>query len=925
MMFAFCSNLILLNISNFDTSYVTYMPSMFRDCSKLTSLDLSNFNASSAKDMGDMFYGCSNLLSLDLSNFDSSSVTNMGHMFYGCNKLTSLNLRNIKTSFVEYMDNMFNGCSNLISLDLSNFDASSVKNMNGMFKDCNNLISLNLCNFTISSSSSMDHMFYGCSKLTSLDLSNIKTSSVEYMDYMFYGCSNLISLDLSNFDTTSTKTMNNMFEGCNNLISLNLSIFDTTFVENMTDMFKGCNDYLIYCIDVNSKATELLNHIYNSSYIFKYNNNCSDICFEPNKKLLLDDKKCVYNCSDNYTFEYNNICYSSCPNGTQNLSNNICIEKNNITYNNCINYFDNIIKNNNNSNNQNDIIINIQNELDNHKLDICIENIIIKENKDLLIKDNNIIFQLTSTTNQNYNIYNNLSSINLDECEKELRKYYSIDNNITLLLLKIDIFENGLLIPIIEYQVYNSKTKKELNLNVCKNIKIKINIPVNIDENNIYKYNSSNEYYNDICYSYTKNNADFILEDRRDEYINNNLSLCEKDCEYNSYDYNNKKVLCECFTKIKIASLTELVINKDKLINKFIDIKNIININVLKCLKEVFNKGRLILNLGFIIIGIIILITSILSILFKIKGYPNLKKRIYEIIMNKNQNEIIKTKIKNNPIKKQKTIKINLMNENDEKNTKSWKTSKINMILKHSKTQIINNNKKKILKKINYNDYELNNLSYNEALEIDKRTFFQYYLSLLRMKHILIFSFYTYTDYNSKFIKIILFLFSFSLSFTINALFFDDTILHKIYEDKGEFNFIYQIPNILYSTIITSLINIIIKYLSLTENKILEIKKENNFVKDKIFTNLKKLYIKLIFFFILTFLFLLFFWFYLTCFCGIYKNSQIHLITDTLSSFGLSFLYPFILNLFPGIFRIPSIKSKNRECLFNISKLLQLI
>ena len=176
-------------------------------------------------------------------------------------------------------------------------------------------------------------MLYGCSKLTSLDLRNIKTSSAENMDYIFYGCSNLISLDLSNFDTTSTKTMNNMFEGCNNLISLNLSNFDTTFVENMADMFKGCNDYLIYCIDGNSKANKLLDHIYNSSYIFKYNNNCSDICFEPYKKLLLDAKKCVYNCPDNYTFEYNNICYSSCPNGTQNLNNNICIEKNNITYN----------------------------------------------------------------------------------------------------------------------------------------------------------------------------------------------------------------------------------------------------------------------------------------------------------------------------------------------------------------------------------------------------------------------------------------------------------------------------------------------------------------------------------------------------------------------------------------------------------------
>ena len=192
----------------------------------------------------------------------------------------------------------------------------------------------------------------------------------------------------------------------------------------------------------------------------------------------------------------------------------------------------------------------------------------------------------------------------------------------------------------------------------------------------------------------------------------------------------------------------------------------------------------------------------------------------------------------NNPNKKLKIRKINLMIENDEKNAKSGKSSKISMIQKYTKKQMINNNKNKL----NYNDYELNNLTYKKALKIDKRTYFQYYLSLLRMKHMLIFTFYTYTDYNSKFIKIILFLFSFSLSFTINALFFDDKTLHKIYEDKGEFNFIYQIPNILYSTIITSLINIIIKYLSLTENKILEIKKENNFVKDKIFTNLKKLY-----------------------------------------------------------------------------------
>ena len=193
------------------------------------------------------------------------------------------------------------------------------------------------------------------------------------------------------------------------------------------------------------------------------------------------------------------------------------------------------------------------------------------------------------------------------------------------------------------------------------------------------------------------------------------------------------------------------------------------------------------------------------------------------------------------------------------------------------------------------------------------------------MKHILIFTFYTNTDYNSKLIKIILFLFSFSLYFTINALFFNDSIFHKIYEDNGKFNFIYQIPNILYSTIITIFINIIIKYLSLTENNILQIKKVKINIKEKSSKVLKNIIIKLIVFFILIFIFLILFWFYLICFCGIYKNTQFHLIKDTLISFVLSLLYPFILYLFPGIFRIPSLNAKNREWIYNMSKIIQLI
>ena len=65
--------------------------------------------------------------------------------------------------------------------------------------------------------------------------------------------------------------------------------------------------------------------------------------------------------------------------------------------------------------------------------------------------------------------------------------------------------------------------------------------------------------------------------------------------------------------------------------------------------------------------------------------------------------------------------------------------------------------------------------------------------------------------------------------------------------------------------------------------------------------------IKFIIFFILNYLFLLFFWYFISCFCGVYVNTQIILIKDTFISFGLSMLYPIGLDLIPGFFRIPSL------------------
>ena len=44
------------------------------------------------------------------------------------------------------------------------------------------------------------------------------------------------------------------------------------------------------------------------------------------------------------------------------------------------------------------------------------------------------------------------------------------------------------------------------------------------------------------------------------------------------------------------------------------------------------------------------------------------------------------------------------------------------------------------------------------------------------------------------------------------------------------------------------------------------------------------------------------------CFCGVYVNTQIHLIKDSVIILITSLIYPFIIDLIPGIFRIPSLR-----------------
>ena len=297
--------------------------------------------------------------------------------------------------------------------------------------------------------------------------------------------------------------------------------------------------------------------------------------------------------------------------------------------------------------------------------------------------------------------------------------------------------------------------------------------------------------------------------------------------------------------------------------------------------------------------------------------------------------------INDNSSKKLKKININIIpihnlnfnktKKNDIK-SKNKISPKINIygnnIITNNKTKNVSNEKNGISLK-NFNTQELNSLSYDLALIYDKRTYIQYYISLLKKKQLRLFAFIPTNDYNLMTLKISLFLLSFSLYFTMNGFFFSDETMHRIYVNKGAYNFIYQLPKIFYSTAVSALINTILKLLSLSEQNILSIKQEKNLkIATKKSKKVKKcILIKFIIFFILSTTLLLFFWYFISCFCGVYINTQMILINDTIFSFILSMIYPFGINLIPGIFRITALRSKkkNKECLYNFSGLVAFI
>ena len=798
----------------------------------------------------------------------------------------------------------------ITSIDFSHFDFSLLNNTASMFEECKRLVSINLLNFKSANVINMNSMFTGCSSLKSLNLSHFDTSLVTNMDSMFQNCHSLSILDISNFNMSQIESANNIF-------------FNTTKLDYI-NLYNTQDNGYISRSDINQESK-----IQNILYVCQQ----TDIITNPNSVLCCD----YFNNKEECTLNMD----------ITKLSRLI-----NLKYNYLVN--------------------NIANQ--NHQI----------------FQLNNANFQI-STLKEQLNNPKEVSSVDLGDCEKLIKGREGLRETDQLIILKLDIRDPISNAINVQYEIFNPYTYRKISLDICKSIPIKINTPVIINETLIDLIDSlkdegydifdlKDRFYNDICATYTANNGqDITLSGRKNRIYDSvkNVSLCQNGCEFESFDTKTSQSNCKCKVQESntVTDLFKINFNKSEFYDGFYKTLYNSNFRTFKCIKLLFSLEGLKSNYGFYFMSSILLafivfillhiikgqnklIDSLINIVYKIPNDKEKKEEVKEVKKIKESIDVKRTsnfikfnkrKFKKNfssqkpfrkvkiPIKKLKKITFYINKNNKNNNIINLETGdelkdhnlELNEIEKEDKKKKDDEIKEMIMNYNNLNCEELNDLDYEIAFLVDKRTFWQYYYDVLKKDHIIFFTFIINDDYNLRYIKILLFIVSFCLFLTIEGFFFTDESMDNIYESNGIFDFIMQLPQILYSDIVSSVISMILQKLSITEDQILDLKKEKDQVKaneeaKKIKKNLK---IKLIIFLVLSSFLMLFFWYFISCFCAAYKNTQKIFFQDTLSSFTTSLITPFAFKLLTSISRILSLRApkKDRKMLYKISKLLNFL
>ena len=361
-----------------------------------------------------------------------------------------------------------------------------------------------------------------------------------------------------------------------------------------------------------------------NKFIFNEGTNqyeCVSVCPKGKEYIILSMNECVSSCFEYDLYVYITSCVETCPKGsTLNTETLIC------------------------ESGYNDMITNIPIE----DAIINVENIITDytsslQNESITIQGNDYTLQIVNTTTTQ--IRNDISTISLGKCEDILRKHYNISLNETLLIVKVDITQDDSVTNKVEYAVYDLKGN-QLDLSLCmsNDITIEIVYPLNpeyfddidiefaeemMNDKGIDLYNMNDTFFNDICMTYATNNkTDVVIRDRRNDYFVN-ISLCEKNCLYQGVNYTTKQVTCLCKVDKDIDYDNEIEYEPSFTKEFFTVIKSSFNFDFLKCYAHLYTFSNLKSNIGFWIMGCIIIINTVCVITFFNIDLPNFYIKLF--------------------------------------------------------------------------------------------------------------------------------------------------------------------------------------------------------------------------------------------------------------------------------------------------------
>lgn len=179
-MFDGCSLITSLDLTNWNTSKISNFSYMFNGCTNLAEIKgTANLVTSAATNMEAMFQSDSNLVTVDMSNWDTSNVAKFGWLFYNCQKLETIDTSVFNMTSCHDIDTstmavrlMFYNCKKLVDVDMSGANLSGILDFTNMFGGCTGLKTLDITGIDMSSATTASSMFASTSNLVQFKIND---------------------------------------------------------------------------------------------------------------------------------------------------------------------------------------------------------------------------------------------------------------------------------------------------------------------------------------------------------------------------------------------------------------------------------------------------------------------------------------------------------------------------------------------------------------------------------------------------------------------------------------------------------------------------------------------------------------------------------------------------------------------------------